>query len=125
MFPSDYYTLVLEATDDLGNKVVGQSAIFALKSKDPLPQVNTINIYSPLNGSYWLAGSTHRIRIAVDPNGILQPSRFTTELLYVDGSVAQIISSSMPLMANDTLLGNRPDQMLNYTVWDSSHKINF
>jgi hypothetical protein len=72
---------------------------------------------SPLKGSLWLAGSTHRIRYKIDQNGVVIPDRFTIDLLNLDDSVAfQILKTPSPALANDTLLGSQ--NFLNFTVWD-------
>lgn len=77
--------------------------------------LDTLQLISPLPGSFWLAGGRYRIRFEALPTGVI-PDRYHVDLLTVDSLVVSRIRSAAIPLANDDLFGTaRP---LNYTLWD-------
>eukprot|EP00842_Homolaphlyctis_polyrhiza_P005857 jgi/Hompol1/6272/HPOL_004942-RA len=113
-YPSDYYALIIVATDANGNLVHGQSQFFGIQNTDPLPPMGQIQLWSPLDGSYWLANSQYRIRWA------LLASSIPTDFFYIDLLtpdnllVARLLDATSP-NTGDLLLG--AGNPLNYTAW--------
>jgi hypothetical protein len=76
--------------------------------------IDTLTLYSPLKGSFWLANAVYRVRFGVLPGGII-PDRYHVDLLTPQGQVVARVLEAVPPLGNDTLLGN--SNQLNYTVW--------
>jgi hypothetical protein len=89
--------------------------VFGVRNREPLPPLNTLTLYSPLRGSFWLANAEYRVRFGVLPTGGI-PDRYHVDLMTPDGTqvVARVLEAAPPL-GNDTLLGT--NNQLNYTVW--------
>ncbi|KAH6598052.1 hypothetical protein BASA50_003935 [Batrachochytrium salamandrivorans] len=114
-FPSDYYALSISAIDANGNLVRGQSQFFSIQNTGPLPTMAQIQLWSPLDGSYWLANAEYRVRWEMLQTSLV-PDFFHLDLLTSDNLLAARLVESMPPNTGDTLLGaGRP---LNYTVWN-------
>ncbi|XJO75858.1 hypothetical protein BDV3_006471 [Batrachochytrium dendrobatidis] len=113
-FPSDYYALSLSAIDANGNLVRGQSQFFSIQNTNPLPTMAQMQLWSPLDGSYWLANADYRVRWEMLQTNLV-PDFFHLDLLTSDGLLAARLMESMPPNTGDKLLGaGRP---LNFTVW--------
>ncbi|KAJ3252703.1 hypothetical protein HK103_001316 [Boothiomyces macroporosus] len=113
-FQSGYYSLSMSAIDADGNLVKGSSPMLIFKNTQPLPDIQQITLYSPLQGSYWLPNKQYRIRLEVLPTGF-QPTNFHVDVYNAQGNlITRVLTAATPF-ANDTLLG--PDHPLNYTLW--------
>nr|KAJ3420818.1 hypothetical protein HK105_005187 [Polyrhizophydium stewartii] len=77
-------------------------------------QAGSMQLWSPLPGSYWLAGTEYRIRWEMLQKAIV-PDFFHVDLLTSEGLLAARLFEAYPPNTDDTLLGaGRP---LNYTIW--------
>ncbi|KAJ3273404.1 hypothetical protein HDV01_004474 [Terramyces sp. JEL0728] len=113
-FQSGYYSLSMSAIDANGDLVKGSSPILVFKNTQPLPAIQQITLYSPLQGSYWLPNKNYRIRFEVLPTGF-QPTNFHVDIYNSQGvKITRVLTAATPF-ANDTLLG--PNHPLNYTEW--------
>ncbi|KAI8924292.1 hypothetical protein BC831DRAFT_466195 [Entophlyctis helioformis] len=113
-YPSDYYSLYVAATDSRGNLIQGQSPFFAIRNVEELPRIGSMQLWSPLDGSYWLANAEYRVRWELLPLATV-PDYFNVDLLTADGQFIARLLETVPPNTGDVLLGeSRP---LNYTIW--------
>ncbi|KAJ3412901.1 hypothetical protein HDV05_008765 [Chytridiales sp. JEL 0842] len=111
---SDYYSFVLSATDTLGRSVQGQSQIFVLRGTDPLPDINSVQLVTPVMGSILLANKDTLVRWTLTPTADIYPDGFTLELLNANGDSIP----NYPLIYNaSNAFFIDPQYSTNATVW--------